>query len=291
MSRRTLAAIAAIAVAALLAAAFGLHGILTRDRSLSNILGSGTIRIGYAVEAPYAFLLPGGQVTGQSPELAKRIAAKLGIGRIEWRVADFGALITELEEGRIDVIAAGMFITPGRAKRINFSEPIFHVAQGLLVTKGNPHKLTAYTDALADSGVRMAALTGSVEADILRRIGLPESQMILVPDALTGRVAVESGVADALALSSPTIAWMGEHEQLGKTEKAQPFKQPEEAHTGSAGYGAFAFRKGDKKLLQAWNTALKDTMAGTEYQDIMHRFGFARGEYPGTKSTGEILAQ
>jgi polar amino acid transport system substrate-binding protein len=289
MHSRTLAAIAAGIL--LLASAFGLYRFVTRDRSLSTVLDSGTIRIGYAIEAPHAFILPGGGVTGQSPEIAKRVATTLGIKRIEWRVAEFSALIPELEEGRIDVIAAGMFITPERASHVSFSEPIFHVVQGMLVARGNPHKLSSYKDILAKPGVRVAALAGAVEANILERIGLTESQLILVPDVLTGRVAVESGLADALALSSLTIAWMVDHDQLGKTEQARPFEQPDETVTDRTGYGAFAFRKADLKLLAAWNAALKTILAGQEYGDMMLRFGFTREEYPGAISTREILAR
>jgi Bacterial extracellular solute-binding proteins, family 3 len=106
-----------------------------RDQSLTRLQQEGTIRIGYAVEAPYAFLKPGGEVTGESPKVAKQIVARPGIRRIEWRQSEFGSLISGLESGRFDVIAAGMFITPERAQRVSFSEPTFHVQQGLLVPK------------------------------------------------------------------------------------------------------------------------------------------------------------
>lgn len=66
----------------------------------------GVIRIGYAIEAPYAFLRADGEVTGESPEVARRVVARLGIPHIEWRLAEFSELISELEDGRIDVIAA-----------------------------------------------------------------------------------------------------------------------------------------------------------------------------------------
>jgi ABC-type amino acid transport/signal transduction systems, periplasmic component/domain len=269
---------------------FGL-GRREQDRSLMAVLGTGVLRIGYAVEEPHAFLKPGGQITGQSAEVAKAVAASLGVRNIEWRVADFSALITELEENRIDVIAAGMFITRERARRINFSEPIFHVSQGLLVAADNPHKLSSYNDILQKPAVRVAVLSGAVEEQLLRRIGLGESQLVKVPDARTGRVAVETGVAEALALSSPTIAWMAGHGQLGKTEQALPFEQPDPSLTSSTGYGAFAFRKTDAALLAAWNAALKPYLEEPRYRMMMKEFGFVPEEYPGTASTKEILSR
>jgi polar amino acid transport system substrate-binding protein len=281
----------AAALAALLVFALVWSSLAPADRSLANLQTSGVIRIGYAVEAPHAFVTPGGEVTGQSPELAKLVVAKLGIGRIEWRMAEFGALISELEQGRIDAIAAGMFITPERARRVAFSEPIFHVSQGLLVAMGNPLLLSSYADAAQKPGVRVAVLSGAVEEDMLRRSGLAPGQIVKVPDALTGRVAVENGVADALALSSPTIAWMASHGQLGRTEAARPFVQPQAELTSRAGYGAFAFRKGDKALCAAWNAALKGVLASRSYQEIMASSGFSVDDYPGTVSTKEILSR
>jgi len=262
----------------------------SQDDPLGNALRGGALRIGYAVEAPHAFLKPGGQVTGQSPETARLVADRLGIARIEWRVAEFGALLEELEQGRIDVIAAGMFITPERALRVSFSEPIFHVSQGLLVAAGNPHRLDSYQDALRKPGARVAVLSGAVEEMILRRIGLPDAQLVPVPDALTGRVAVETGMADALALSSPTIEWMIRHDQLGKTEKARPFEQPDPQLIRRTGYGAFVFRKKDAKLLGAWNAAQKQVLASDAFTEVMREFGFTPEDYPGSIRTKEILA-
>jgi len=259
-----------------------------RDRSLDDMLDSGVLRIGYAVEAPYAFLTPEGEVTGQSPELARLIAPRIGARELRWRLAEFGALLAELEEGRIDVVAAGMFITPERARRVAFSEPVFHVRQGLLVARGNPHGLHSYADALDRPGVRIAALTGAVEADLLRRLGLPQTRLLQAPDARTGLSAVETGLADGLALSSPTIQWMALRDQLGGAEIARPFAQPDPALLGRYGYGAFAFRLRDQALLRAWNAAQKELLAGPEFLRLMERFGFTPEEHPGDVRTGEV---
>jgi polar amino acid transport system substrate-binding protein len=261
------------------------------DHSLERYRAAGVIRVGYAVEAPYAFLKTGGEVTGESPEVAKRIIMRLGIRDIEWRQAEFGALISELEGGRMDVIAAGMFITPQRAERISFSEPTFHVREGMLVSKGNPRGLHSYGKALTEADIRIAVLSGAVEEALLRRMGLPESQLVLVPDALTGRVAVESGMADGLALSSPTIQWMALRDQLGKAEPAQPFEQSESTLAGLSGYGAFAFRMGEAQLLSAWNEVLEDFVGSSEHQELIAPFGFTARELPGTKTTKEILSR
>ena len=118
----------AVLIAGMVLPAVFMH--LSGDGSFERLHRAGSIRIGYAVEPPYAFLKPGGGVTGESPEVAKKIVARLGIARIEWRQSEFDLLVDELESDRIDVIASGMFITSERAARVRFSEPTFHVLQG-----------------------------------------------------------------------------------------------------------------------------------------------------------------
>lgn len=54
-----------------------------RDQSLTRLQQADTIRIGYAIEAPFAFL----------NSVAKEIVARVGIQRIEWVQTDFGSLI------------------------------------------------------------------------------------------------------------------------------------------------------------------------------------------------------
>ncbi len=133
------------------------------DSSLRALQRAGTIRVGYAVEAPYAFVTPDGEITGESPEMAKRIVGRLGIRSIVWRGMEFRSLIDELEAGNIDLIASGLFVTPERARRVAFSKVTFHVRSGLLVAKGNPKKLCSCRQVLHDPSVRLAVLSGSVE--------------------------------------------------------------------------------------------------------------------------------
>lgn len=265
--------------------------IFLRDQSLVRLQREGVIRIGYAVEAPYAYLKPGGEVSGEDIEVARLIANRLGIRRIEWRVVAFDDLITELEGGRIDVIAAGMFITPERAERVNFSEPTFHVKQGLLVAAGNPHNLHSYTAIVDNPDLRIAVISGAVEQKMLLDLGAKPNQIVEVPDALTGRVAVESGMVDGLALSALSIRWMALQTQLGMAEMAQPFESHDLPGSQFGGYGGFAFRKSDGQLRDAWNSVQAELIGSPEHLHLIAPFGFSANELPGNVTTQEIIDQ
>lgn len=260
------------------------------DRSLDRIGRAGTIRIGYAVEAPFAFLLPDNSVTGESPEVAREVVRRLGLGQITWVQTDFDRLIPDLEAGRFDVIAAGMFITAERAGRVSFSQPTFHVKQGLLVRAGNPIGLSSYAQAARMPSVRIAVLDGSVEERILQQSGISAERLIRTPDIATGWVAVETDLADGLALSAPTLRWIIEHERPTTLEMVEPFIQPEPALTVGLGYGGFAFRKEDRQLRAAWDTAMRPLIGSPEHLRIIQPFGFSEADLPGAISTEEVLA-
>jgi len=251
--------------------------VLDLDASLSRLQRQGSVRVGYAVEAPYAFLTSVGEVTGESPEIAARMAARLGIARVDWRGMEFGALIDELEAGHIDVIAAGLFRTPERARRVCFSLPTLQVCSGLLVAKGNPLNLHAERQLVTNGAVRLAVLSGSIEEQRLIRSGVEARRLVGVPDALTGKAAVVAGVADALPLSLPSVKWMAKQGELKDIEWAQPFEPLAEREIG---YAAFAFRKRDRRLRTAWDRALSGFLSTPEHQSLIARFGLTAADVP-----------
>ena len=274
---------------AAIAAVFLMVIVLPRDNSLKKFQQAGVIRIGYAVEAPYAFLKAGGEVTGAEPEVAKIIVKRLGIDRIEWHLYEFNDLIPELEAGRIDAIAAGMFITSERAKHVSFSEPTFHVQEGLLVAAGNPLDIHSYEQAAKIPEIKIAVLTGSVEEVLLKQLGMNASQFIHVPDTLTGLKAVETGTADGLALSALSIRWLALQDQLERTEMAEPFEQANTETNRFNGYGAVVFRQEDEQLRDAWNKELQSFLGSPEHLKLIESFGFTTNELPGEMSTKEII--
>ena len=272
---------AAVAVVALLLGLAGwrLLGSSEGD-TLDRARRTGVIRIGYAVEAPYSFLTPDGRVTGESPEIARVITARLGIPHIEWRLTEFDDLLDGLESGRFDVIAAGMFQTPERQRRVAFSRPTFQVGPGLLVRKGNPLGLRSYADAARSSTARVAVVSGSDEEVRLLRLGCPTARLIRVPDANAGRAAVRSGEADALALSAPTVRWMVSRPIAGQTEVVESLVDAVGDGSAATALGGFVFRREDHRLREAWDAELASFVGSDEHRRLVGAFGFTSAELP-----------
>ena len=94
-----------------------MHNPADAETTLERVKRTGEIRIGYANEAPFAYTLPDGRATGESPEIGRVVFDKMGVKKVSPVLTEWGGLIPGLLAGRFDVIAAGMYITPERMQR------------------------------------------------------------------------------------------------------------------------------------------------------------------------------
>lgn len=255
----------ALTVVGTLALAAVLFALADRQNALVRLREAGVIRIGYADEAPFAMLGTNGEVTGEAPEIARHVVESLGIARIEWHRADFTALIPELLAGRIDVIASGLFITADRERRVIFSRPTMSVRQAVLVPAGNPSGIGSYRDLATRGDIRVAVLADSVEDTAMTGLILAEDRLLRVPDALTGRRAVETGLADALLLSEPSLRWMLSGNGPGPFEVV--------VDDEGTGRPAFAFRPDEPALRDAWDAALASLLGSPDHLAMLSSLG------------------
>ncbi|MEA4857807.1 MAG: transporter substrate-binding domain-containing protein [Solidesulfovibrio sp.] len=267
----------AVTVFFLVGGAMALLYVRSGGRAPSPVWAGGEIRVGYSIEAPYAYRTPTGDVAGAGPEVAKVVLGQAGIGPIRWVLLDFQEAFGALADGRIDMIANGLFITPERARRMRFSRPYSRTRQGLLVRRGNPLDLHAYGDAARHPTAVVAVLDGSVEQQALSRLGLPFDRLFVVPNPADGLAAVRAGRADGLALSAPTVSSLA-GEAAGEVEPASPFAQEPGAPEGES---AFAFRQEDRVLAGRVDTALGEFLGTPRYREDMARLGFDAVAPPG----------
>jgi len=230
---------------------------------------SGTVRIGYANETPLAFIDTAGNLTGESPEIAKRMFAQLGIDKVEAVLTEWGALIPGLRAGRFDVIAAGMYITPQRCQQVIFSDPYSQTPDTLLVQRGNPKNLHSYADIAREAENRLAIMSGTTMLAHARQGGLNDAQIVQVPDTTAQLQAVLSRRADAAVGTIPTMKALAAKGGAAVQVASHFIDDP--AHTGYAG---LAFRPQDQDLRDAINERLKHWLGSDEHLAVIAPFGF-----------------
>lgn len=278
-SRRAL-----IGIAAALLTVTG-ASLVHAETTLEKAKKAGYIRVGFANEAPYGFATPDGKLTGESPEVVKAVLKKMGIDQVDGVLTEFGSLIPGLQAGRFDIIAAGMFITPKRCQQVRFSEPTYGIGQALLVPKGDPKGIKDYSSIAANKDLKLAVMAGAVEAGYAKDAGLDPSQVVVLPDQSSLVKAVQSGRADAAALTALSIADMA-----SKNDGVESTK-PIETVAGKSvvGHGGVAFRKEDKDLADAFDAQLKTFIGSPEHLALVTPFGFGKGFLP-AKTTEELCA-
>lgn len=285
-------AVAALLGAALLASGCSEKSETPGGKTLSTLKRAqqaGTIRVGYANEAPYAYLeSASGRLTGEAPEIARAVLAELGIHEVKGVLTEFGSLIPGLKAGRFDIIAAGMYILPERCKEVAFSNPTYSVGEAFIVAQGNPLALNGYEHAARRSEARLGVVAGTVEREYARQTGIPDARVIVFPDAPSALEGVIAGRVDAYAATSLTVNNLLARAQSPRVERAAPFSDPVIAGKAARGYGAFGFRKGDRELIAAFNSALARFIGSPAHLEIVKPFGFTRAELPGPATATEL---
>lgn len=256
--------------------------------TLQRIRAAGVVRVGFANEAPFAYVDPRtGRLTGEAPELARLVFHQLGVPRIEGVLTEFGSLIPALKAGRFDVIAAGMYITPKRCREILFSEPTYAVGEAFIVPAGNPLDLHGYRDLRATPGARLGVVTGAVQLQYARAVGIPDDRIVIFPSAPAALDGVAARRVSAYAGTALTV-----NDLLAKTsaplERAMPFEDLVLDEKVIKGHGAFGFRKGDAEFSAAFNQVLSSTIGAPAHTALVEPFGFSRDMLPGKVSTTEL---
>jgi polar amino acid transport system substrate-binding protein len=267
-----------LGVAALLAGAVSAVVLLRADGSLRRVRDTGVLKIGYAVEAPFSYLGPHQEVTGESAEAARKIAAQLGLARIEWVQTSFAQLIPDLLERRFDVIASGLVITPQRAALVSFSSPTSMLRPGVLVTAGNPLHVPPVVELAPSPGEPIAYVASSIVEDYLRGRGFSSDTLLAVPDPAAGVAAVQAGMARGFVLSLPSLRWMS---------SAHPGELQVLDGQGAVGNGlgsvpiAYAFRPEDRALRDAWDAVQRRYIASAEHISVAATFGISHDDILG----------
>ena len=239
---------------------------------LTSAQEAGVMKVGIANEVPYGYEDDSGNVTGEAPEVARRVLCDLGVADIEAQVVDFGALIGGLQAGQFDMIAAGMYINAERAQQILFSDPDYCVGEAFAVPEGNPKNVTDYQSVVDNSDVTIAILSGGVEEGYAATAGVPDSQIQLFGDVNQQYEALAQGRVDAVTGTSLTV--QNQVESRDGFEATESFFPLDENGEEILGCGGFGFRNENQAMRDAFNQKLNELQDAGELLPIITDFGF-----------------
>ncbi|MCE3033879.1 MULTISPECIES: basic amino acid ABC transporter substrate-binding protein [Streptomyces] len=199
-----------------------------------------------------------GKVQGFDVSLIDLVAKDLGVKQqiVDTPFENFktGAF---LNSGQCDLAAAGMTITPERAKNVDFSDPYFEATQAVLVAKNS-----GITSLDGAKGKKLGAQAQTTGEDFAKKKGLDPVSFASSDAVLNG---LRTGQVQAVVIDYPVVqGW------LKDKANADKFKVVGNLKTGEQ-YG-FTVKKGNKPLLKAIDKALKDAKADGTYKKIYEKW-------------------
>ena len=212
---------------------------------------------------PFHFAGPDGALTGFSVEIARAVCDKLG-----WTCTvqprRFDTLLDSLAEGRGDVLAAAMNLTPALRERFARSHLYFRAPARFATTRGNARP---DLDGAALQGRRVAVVSGTAHQAFLESL-MPFVQRRESASLNAAIAALRSGeaeyvFADGVALSLALAAGSGEFAFSGG-----PYLESRYFGEGVA----FLLRKDDPALKRAIDFALQSLWDDGTYARLYLRF-------------------
>ena len=244
---------------------------------LDGMVARGFVRMGVPHE-PVTFVYDGPEQRGIAVEFGREfeahLRATLGAGAETLTVAFLpltrDTMLDALVSGRVDVLAANLTVTPGRAERVDFADPMIRGIRELVVTGPAAPPVTSLDDlAAVPVHVRpsssyhehLAALNAARAG-----AGAPPIPIIAAEEALEDYDLVELvdvGVIPAVILDS--------HKAELYAQIFEHLTVHDDLAVNEGGEIAWAIRKGSPQLMDATNAFVAKARKGTELGNILYR--------------------
>lgn len=236
---------------------------------IEKLQKKGKVVVGIANEAPFGYIDEKGNVTGESPDIARAVLNRLGIEEMEAVVTTFGALIPGLKAGRFDMVTAGAYITSDREKEVDFGNPQYKIGSGLAVRKGNPYDLHSYEDIAANPQVKVGVMAGAWEYQYALLAGVKEAQIVTYPtnvDAIDGLIV---GRVDSVPMTSVGVRDKVKKSGSPLIEVVEDFRDLEIEGKPVAGYSSVCFPKDADAFRVLYNHELEKLRAEGKVCEIL----------------------
>jgi len=232
------------------------------------------MKFAWIAEAPFGFADKDGSPSGCDVALARHVFARLD-EPFEPVETKFGELLDGLQDGRWEV-TVGLFVTPQRAERAAFTQPIWALRDGLLVAQHDVGVIDGYRS-LAKLGGKLAVLHGQVQHQTARCIGIAEDAIVVLCDFAEAAAAVLAGQVGA-----NSSVERSHREHIARLPGTSLACVPVPASEKPAAPGAFACRSCE--TASRLDTVLRDFLGTPEHAALLASFGVSTEEIGAGKS-------
>ena len=211
--------------------------------NFDQIRKNGILRVGVSPFTPWVFKNKSGELVGFEIDVAKKLSKDMGVTP-EFISYDWEKLIPALNDGQVDIIIAGMAITPHRALKVNFSSP--YATSGIsLATHLEGTKHIKSVEELNQRSIKIGVISKTVSEDLARRV-FNKASIVVFQKSHDAEDAIITGKIHAYLEANPIPRFIA-LDHPGKVDV--PLSEPLLATRAG-----FAINKGDPEFLNFLNS-------------------------------------
>jgi len=210
---------------------------------------------------PFSYVDKDGKAQGFDVDSMRWIAEKHGID-VTFMAVDWDAIIPTLQAGKIDMIYAGMTITPERQAVVNFTNPYWTVNQDVVAREDSNVTIEDVLAGRAILGTQRGCTAALwIEENLIETGKMPAANLKLYDNTPLAVNDLEIGRIDAV---------MYDDLSLKDIIEGKPVKVIGSVETGEQ-FGV-AIRKEDTALLEFMNQALAELQADPYWEELIDKY-------------------
>ncbi|MEK6422958.1 MAG: cystine ABC transporter substrate-binding protein [Burkholderia gladioli] len=218
----------------------------------------GTLRIGLeGTFPPFNSKAPSGELVGYDVDIAKAVAAKMGL-KPEFVTTEWSGIIAGLQAGKFDVIVNQVGITDKRKEALDFSPAYTYSAAQLIQRKDDTREFKSLDDL---KGKKLGVGLGTNYMDMAKSV--PGIDVKTYPGAPEYLRDLAAGRLDAALNDRLMLAYL---------LKASPLPLRTGATVGSAEPSGIPFKKGNPKFAKAIDDAMTQLEADGTFAKISDKW-------------------
>jgi polar amino acid transport system substrate-binding protein len=259
----------------LLALSLGINGMAVASGDVFNkIIDKGEIRVGISIMPPWVMKDKEGKYTGFEIDIARQLASDMGV-KVAFSEYIWDDLLQALLDGKVDIIASGLSITPGRSLKVNFSQPYSTSGYSLVSNLKLTKDFKSIKDLNSDK-VYIGAVAGTVSEGLVGKV-FPNARLDSFKNQEEAENAVVNGTVHAVVASAPIPAFIAlKHSEEVDLPLDKPLMTTREA---------FALNKGNPEMLNYLNSWII-AHESDEWLNSSHKYWFKS-----LKWRGKLVAQ
>ncbi len=219
-----------------------LQNQLVAESTIDQVMRRGVLRVGMDTFLPWAMKDKKGELIGFEIDVARRLAADMGV-KVEFVPTKWAGILPALLTGKFDVVIGGMGIQTKRALKVNFTIPYDYSGMSIVAHKEKAAGFSTLSD-FNKADVEIACKLGTTAVTAVKKY-IPKAKLRLFDDEAQAYQELRNGNVAAVVASSPRPAYeaIKYSETMFMPLKSDFTKEPI----------GFAVRKGDFDTLTFFN--------------------------------------